>query len=48
MIEKVVFIGSKKIGLKALDAIFNFSNDKLKAIVTYDDSSDSRIYFERF
>lgn len=51
MIKKVMFIGSKYIGFKSLETIYQFSPDKLVGIVTIDDTKDLRsklIEFKNF
>jgi len=48
MLDKVTFIGSKRIGLKALETIYALAPDKLHAIVTIDDSQDVRCALKGF
>lgn len=41
-IDKVVFLGSKLLGLQVLKTIWKLRPDALKAIVTFDDTNDTR------
>jgi len=41
-IQKVVFLGSKSLGLQALRAVYDLRPESLLAVITLDDSSDAR------
>lgn len=41
-IEKVVFLGSKPLGLQVLKTIFRLRPESLEAVVTFDDTNDAR------
>jgi methionyl-tRNA formyltransferase len=41
-ISKVIFLGSKPLGLRVLKTIFSLRPESLEAIVTFDDTSDMR------
>lgn len=47
-IKKVVFVGSKKLGLNCLKSIYNLKPDVLTDIITLDDSKDSRSILKDF
>ncbi|MDD5439333.1 MAG: methionyl-tRNA formyltransferase [Candidatus Omnitrophica bacterium] len=42
MIERVLFLGSKPLGLSALEALYRLRPQKLCAVVTIDDTADTR------
>jgi len=42
MINKVTFIGSKHLGIKALEVLCSVDSEKIKSVVTVDDSEDTR------
>jgi len=42
MVKKVLFIGSKNLGLRVLEKIYTLAPKILSAVVTFDDQSDSR------
>ncbi|MFH2056209.1 MAG: methionyl-tRNA formyltransferase [bacterium] len=48
MIERVTFIGSKEIGLRALQTMFEIAPRSVCQIITFDDSSDKRSRFREF
>ena len=48
MLDKVTFIGSKSIGIKALKTIYSLAPDKLHYIVTINDSRDVRCELNNF
>jgi len=48
MIDRIVFIGSKRLGLDALSVIHRMSTGKLCAVVTVNDSSDERSVLHEF
>lgn len=48
MIERVIFIGSKDLGLSILEAIYKIAPDKLRCIITIDDSKDTRCSLASF
>lgn len=41
-IERVLFIGSKKLGLNCLKTMYNLSKETLIGVVTFDDTADGR------
>lgn len=47
-IERVLFIGSKQLGLDCLKAMYNQSKEKLIGVLTFDDTSDGRSKFYDF
>ena len=47
-VKKVIFIGSKKLGLECVKAIFSTDSRSLRAIITYDDSNDPRCVLNEF
>lgn len=48
MIERVTFVGSKEIGLQALETMHEVSPGSIKQIVTLDDRYDDRSRYEQF
>lgn len=48
MIEKVTFIGSKHLGIRALKTVYALAPDKLYSIVTINDSKDVRCKLDEF
>lgn len=48
MIERVMFIGSKHLGVRTLEAIYSLSPKKLYSIVTLNDSKDVRCKLNEF
>lgn len=48
MIKKVTFIGSKHLGIKALEKMYSLAPDKLHSIITIDDSNDVRCKLDKF
>ncbi len=47
-IDRVLFYGSKKLGLQVLKELHRLSPESLMGIVTFDDSADSRTVFKEF
>ena len=47
-INRVLFVGSKQLGLTCLKAMFNSAPQQLIAVMTIDDSSDIRTRYEDF
>ncbi len=48
MINNILFIGSKKLGLKALKKIRELAPEKIQHFITVDDSSDVRSDLDSF
>ena len=48
MYKKVLFLGSKKLGLSILKTIYHLSGNSLKCIVTFNDSNDERSCLSKF
>ncbi len=47
-VKKVVFVGSKPLGAKVLDALYTLAPQSLTGVVTYDDSTDIRCALPQF
>lgn len=47
-IKRVLFIGSKQLGLDCLKTMYNLSGETLTGVLTFDDTSDSRNKFNDF
>ncbi|EKD94614.1 MAG: hypothetical protein ACD_26C00018G0002, partial [uncultured bacterium] len=47
-IKKVLFYGSKQLGLQVLKEIYAVSPNSLIGVVTFDDSKDTRTVFQDF
>ena len=48
MAKRVMFIGSKQLGIKALKCLYELSPDSLTSAVTIDDADDTRSELHRF
>lgn len=48
MINKIIFIGSKPLGLAIINKMFEIESDKKYKIISFDDSSDDRNCLQRF
>lgn len=48
MSKRVVFIGSKRLGLEVLKKIYKIDKDSLVGVITIDDSNDSRTRYGHF
>lgn len=48
MINRVMFIGSKKLGLRALQRLYEMDSSKLCGVITFDDGNDERSKLDEF
>jgi methionyl-tRNA formyltransferase len=48
MVNKVLFLGSKKLGFTIAKSLFQINPDVLSSIITYNDVDDHRSYFRHF
>ncbi len=48
MVNKVLFLGSKRLGFSVLNTIFSLNKKVLTNIITFDDSADKRSYLKHY